>query len=497
MVIKSGLSLAVDKSMYVTIRAFNRAGLFSDTYSDQFHVDVTAPHVIQVPSIVNNAVSKNNHTQIDNSLIHVTWEFEDNESPLMTHSLSLITHIDGRVFRETISVINIREYVYKLSQEERISNGDSYVIRVVACNDAGHCTSADSESILVDSTPPSIGQFEGDMRWNIDAAGDWHLSLMWAGFIDAESAVEEYHIHVGNTYSGSEYLLNDTIVTHIGDTYTQQSHTVSLSNSLQIGQEVILSIYAVNTAGLVSGISRLTVYVISDTLALMSGLLEPQTHSCHVHYCENDCTCSVVGGKCDVIAGSMCLSVTNLTDYETLSITVGLKSQNSVSASSACISSSWETMNTFNSTYTIERYEWSAGVKGMPIGDGIFDILNENVWHDLGMRNHMTYCLQGTDQLLHKHNYVAYVKAWYNDTRYRIFTSNPILVDLNPPSIKTGKQVQLMDGSCGLKASYVTSLTNITACWDGVFIDSQSGISSYLVSIGTQHGCKYYRNSCI
>ena len=81
--------------------------------------------------------------------------------------------------------------------------------------------------------------------------------------------------------------------------------------------------------------------------------------------------------------------------------------------------------------------------------------------------------------------YVLHVRAWLSQDVYVTFISDPIVVDHSPPGLVKRKHVIESDVTCGRDVDYVTTEPDITACWDGVFRDSDSHIARYQVWVGS------------
>ncbi|CAC5375030.1 unnamed protein product [Mytilus coruscus] len=87
--------LPLNHRIYITIRAYNKAGLYSESISSGFIVDISAPVIIKKPSLSG-------------------LDFPD---------------------------------------------GGLYYIKLIVCNGARICTESESDSIMVDTTPPTSGMF--------------------------------------------------------------------------------------------------------------------------------------------------------------------------------------------------------------------------------------------------------------------------------------------------------------------------------------------------
>ncbi|KAK3094006.1 hypothetical protein FSP39_022824 [Pinctada imbricata] len=135
----------------------------------------------------------------------------------------------------------------------------------------------------------------------------------------------------------------------------------------------------------------------------------------------------------------------------------------------------------------IKRYEWSFGLYGLPVGSGVFET-DEPIWYDNGLDTSVIHCLVGDRFLSHNHKYVGYIRVWFTYTDYAEYSSAPMAVDSTPPSVRRGKFIQDSDAACSRDFEFQTTTDSITACWQNVFSDAQSGITKYTVFIGTQPG---------
>lgn len=480
----TNVKLPVGEKLYVIVRAFNKAGMFVEKSSDYFIVDATPPFLLQQPEFLLNEINSfNNSTQWDVSFVKLAWDFSDNDSPIVSQKIALRTHHEGHTAIETIEITNEKEVTMILSPKGWLRSGDIYYAVITACNAAHLCTSSKSKTILFDSTPPHLGGFKTPLMWENINNSFAVLFLTWYGFSDIESNVEQYFITVGKTYSGNELSGEVKSFSHRGYSGYEQNGTLQLEKPVSVGQKFFVSIWARNNAGLYSPIAKISLFVDATDLNDKEGELLIEKHSCSTEYCNKDCTCAVVGGKCAQLeVNETCKDVTNRN--RSVDLRVVLNNENSFSFSSACLRAEWFT----NDSVKILRYEWSIGLEEMPIGDGIFDILHESVWYDIGKRSNMIHCLPFGKQLHHDASYVAYVRAWLSPNQYVIFTSSPIKIDLTPPAIRKGSFIKDSDRNCLIDFTYTNITDTVTTCWKKVFSDSQSKITQYEAYIGTDKG---------
>ncbi|KAL3857349.1 hypothetical protein ACJMK2_012025 [Sinanodonta woodiana] len=486
-IFRSGLNLPVDTPLFLRVRAFNHVGLSAEATSNPFQVDITAPIITLKPRFVNDKMQVSNRTgsQWEDSLLRLQWKFQDNESKIKKHIIKLITHHNGHVEQETTELDNEDMITINLLDKLRLRSGDRYTANVTSCNWAGLCASASTEPLLIDSTPPHLGGFRIPMTWNNIGLGA-NITLTWYGFKDVESSLDKYFIQIGRNYSDDE--LSRGIVIIDAEETDVRNTSIFINETIKPGDDIVLTLWATNIAGLRSPIGKATVTAISTNFDHSKGILKIQRHSCKSYYCDNTCTCAVIGGNCGSNNnGTSCVDYTSRNISNTLPVVqiyggMGTEHQN-VSASSSCISGHWVVDK--NGKHAIMRFEWSIGVKDGKPGEGIFSVSEENPWTDVEKEMHVIHCLKYPKQLTHGKDYVIYTKAWYSNTSFKIFQSPSIRIDMTPPSVLKGKFIMDSLDNCKTDAEYMTSLTLLSICWMGVFQESDSGILKYELMAGT------------
>jgi hypothetical protein len=439
--------------------------------------------------------------QWEKSILRLTWKFYDEESPISNHEVTLITHHEGHTPIEHTKIGSENTMTINLDGKNWLHNGDTYYAVVTSCNAAGLCNSAQSDSLFIDSTPPHLGGFRPPMLWNNlnDSRSSLkaNVSLSWYGFHDQESDIAMYYITVGRTYSGSELTEGVAAVSS-----NKSFHNFVLKEPIQPDDKIILSIWAENKVGLNSSVARVTVNALCEVktniISEMRGSLELQKHSCDVHFCNKDCTCAVIGKPCSAMETRANCTELNATSSEygipVVRVNTGLAHKpQTITASSACLAGhlSENRINRSDTLSNVVRYEWSVGLIGHPIGEGIFDLKNEMPWQDIGLRTEFIYCLPANRSLLHGEEYVIYVRAWLTSDMFSTFSSNPIVVDQTPPSVRRGRTIQDSNEECNGDFDIIDWMDTITACWNGVFSEQQGAITHYTVSMGTALNCKY------
>ena len=498
--IKVGLNLPENTNLYVTVTGFNKNGQNASTSSQPFIIDSTAPNTLLKPSFYTNYTRFEATTaQWDKSVLRLIWKFEDSQSPIVRHIVSLRTHHEGHTPVEHIELGQETKLTINLDEKHWLQNGDTYKAIVTACNAAGLCSSSESDDLLIDSTPPHLGGFKPAMTWQNFPNGTNKVvsvvNLTWYGFHDQESGIRKYYIGIGRTYTENE-LTNGLVEIDAVANNVDMNASFSVNDGLLPDEKIVASIVAENNAGLKSRIGRVTLLALASSSSGKStanGRLELEKHSCDIHFCNKDCTCAVVGQVCtDVKTNITCnqLSV-SLDHQQNISVRVygGMSNEpQNITASSSCLAGHWIVDE---GEHLIKRFEWTLGIKDMPYGDGIFDLINERPWMDVGKFQNGVHCLSENRTFEHRIEYVLYVKAWFALDHYIIFESPPIMVDASPPAIKRGRFVIDSDATCKSDYDFIDWTDNMVACWDNVFNEGQGRIIYFTVGLGTRPGCKF------
>jgi hypothetical protein len=252
---------------------------------------------------------------------------------------------------------------------------------------------------------------------------------------------------------------------------------------------LVLTIWADNNARLNTTGAKVTTTVLSTNKDRLKGDLIIQKHSCKSDFCNNDCTCAVIGKQCKVDGDTNCRDITGQSIGGVI-VNLTLNTDNKIKniiGSSKCIGSDWSYSKQDSK---VLRFEYSFGIHGENVGQGVFNLSIENPWHDVGQITQAFYCLSKGYQLQRKQSYVGYVRAWVSFTEYVIFKSPAVIVDHSPPDVHQKHFVIDTGPTCGEDVDYLVSGKSISACWDKVFSDGESGITKFLVSLGTSPSSK-------
>lgn len=374
-----------------------------------------------------------------------------------------------------------------MDAEHLVVDGDSYRAAVIACNGADLCTTAHSDLLLIDSTPPVVGTFVSPLAWTKQGSNHTTaVTVTWVSFSDPESDVAAYYVAAGMDYDGEDLSHGQVKIPH-NTSATRQHADLEVDEDLRSGDLVYLSVVAENTARLFSPVLRMAFEVYLDSTGGLSGNLVLVRHSCNASYCTKECTCAPTGKVCESTkppCGD--LSPTDpLVAAVRIIPHIGLPtSPQSLTTSAKCLEGHWLPVDPLPLT-EVFRFEWSYSLANMGAGEGVFDARTEKVWHDVGRNTTAVHCLPGRRMLQSHSSYVLHVRVWVSLEDRVTFVSEPVVVDHSPPQLRRGGTVMDSDAACQTDVDFVTNEPDITACWQGTFQDEESGISKYEVWVGT------------
>ena len=85
--------------------------------------------------------------------------------------------------------------------------------------------------------------------------------------------------------------------------------------------------------------------------------------------------------------------------------------------------------------------------------------------------------------------YVVYVRAWYDAVSYAVYVTDGVMTDSSPPELsRAAKVTELQSATSKADVDFITSTSNVTVTWTGVFRDSQVAIRRYDASISKTLG---------
>ena len=259
---------------YITVRAYSEAGSFVEGFSNGVRVGFD-------DNIVKGDISVNSF-QSDTDTMEISWGGFDTDIQIIDYKVAISSHenitnndtVKCHILTHNTSIYDVRalksvglnEYVKIVNLT--LVHGATYFVTVVAEDEAGMCIATVSEPVIVDTTPPTLGQiFINDIAEStvIYARKSSELNVQWHGFQDEESGIRsvivkmfDCDVCINRTVSfDSCYLIDKSII--INDS---KSAFYELSLSSQRVYYVLLEVY--NGAKLVS-IARSPSLLIDET----------------------------------------------------------------------------------------------------------------------------------------------------------------------------------------------------------------------------------------
>ena len=249
-----GLNLLLGGTYRTEIRVWNKAGLFTDCYSDGFLVDYTSPVCTEVIDIEDGVLEDIDYSSTL-KVMGANWDCYDPESGVIMQEAGIGSFQGGsdivpmQMFSEQTGEVNASFTSYT------ISAGSPHFVISRAWNRAGLRRTVVSDGILVDKTAPHLAdiylydnlplqysQFDQDFQTTLQAASpSWQYA-----FLDSESPVRRYDVSLVSR--------NGTVVDTIdlnGDT----TSTLLTNLQLENGGIYTVSINCSNAAGLVQSAS--------------------------------------------------------------------------------------------------------------------------------------------------------------------------------------------------------------------------------------------------
>lgn len=528
-------------SIYVTVRAYNGAGLHTDVSSNGVFADTTPPTVVEKPTwipigpLVNADFDLTKDTgayQHAGSVLRAKWKFSDQGSALSYH-YTIDTHNDG-VSAIADSAVGLEDGLF-LTRLNLI-DGDRYFLSVTACDEAGLCTTAeadDGRGILVDSSPPVTGGMLNSMTWKADA-----LTLEWTGFSDPHSGIHEYLVAVGTTYGGTdvvtytvvepackfeaskicdaevgnyrtygfttEYVRANKIIADTNDAITRAELTTKFP--LKHGNVVFISLKARNRAGLWSTILHTNAQCSSQDqdAGASSGILQVVHHGCEAYGCNPDrsgprCACGASNRcpgqaeeECDATGSSIDCTVFDGSD---------IGKDTSYQPETRTISANWKIAG---GSASYVRAETTVTLKGESAPDySLFHRPTDNhhgvnVWTDVGHATTSVFTVLNDGlALVTGETYVTWVRVWTTLSSFQDFQSDGIMIEITPPHVNKrqshhGVKEVLHSGDNsggGPETDVVANITEdnavLTISWEKVFAEDHE-LSYFEYAFGTE-----------
>ena len=249
----AGLPLSPSVSYFVRVTGTNEAGLTAQAVSDGFVIDASAP----VAGVVRDGIE-----EID-AQVQGTWNFAanwdawtDDESPITRYEWCLGSSIANT---DVMACTDVGLQLWAFASESSTSAERPSVVYVTVkgYNAAGSVSVARSNGVLVDLSPPIVGDVYHGAPSNSQFANttscNHALEVTWDAATDDETDIATYHVSVGTTPGGVD-VLDSQLVTGEGARATESNsidaRPTAVLDSLTLvdGQRYYVTVTATNGA---------------------------------------------------------------------------------------------------------------------------------------------------------------------------------------------------------------------------------------------------------
>ncbi len=247
-------------SYVVVVRAFNKAGLFSEATSNQFILDGSKPSAGTVYDGLER--QKDIEFQSSTARISANWSpFTDVNSRIADYEMCVGTELGTCDESDFFSLgVKLTGTIKGLS----LSHNQGYFVTVRATSESGYSTTATSSGVKVDSTPAVGGEVrDGQTPVDIDYQSDGrYIYANWDEFQDDESEITGYTWCAG-TRKGVCDIISET---NVGDrTYAGKQ----IMPPLPGGISIFVSVRTFNNAGASTTVSS-DGFKVDDTPPILS-----------------------------------------------------------------------------------------------------------------------------------------------------------------------------------------------------------------------------------
>ncbi|XP_064643830.1 uncharacterized protein LOC135497820 [Lineus longissimus] len=238
---------------YISVKAFNKASLSSLVAALPVMYDVSPPlkgYVFDGKRDQAAAKHKDKNFQWDADHIWAHWDgFTDPHSGVVSYSWSVGTCVGcGDVLRD--HPLGANTDAVTTDSEVTPRPGQIYYVTVTACNAVGLCTSASSDGVLIDNTPPVVGWVQDgiDLRDTDYQLSRDNVGAKWWGFLDPHSGISHYSWWIGTTPGGDDLMKEERL--H----HTQMVFLRQLPGGvrLPVDKDIHVTIGATNQVGMSS-----------------------------------------------------------------------------------------------------------------------------------------------------------------------------------------------------------------------------------------------------
>lgn len=375
------LNLISRKKYYVHLRVTNQAGGVTQLSSDGVTVDNSPPVASAIwPGTVSENIWLHNipdktFFSAKASFIAAYWKhFVEKESELWYYKWAIGTSRCGTQVQPFINIGRVNNCNTTYS-DLNVREGVKYYVTVMAINRAGLVSTACSDALVIDRTPPKPGKITTGVSGKLGKrffTPDEDIAIFWNDFLDKESGIFNYRVEV--------FIPNTKIVVF---NETREGYVRNVTIKIQKQQNIEESKFRVRV--LCSNKANLTSTSISETFIVDSS--------------------SPVPGK--------------------VIISENLKKHKRFQSNTESITTTWEEFRDEQSPIT----QYEVGVGTSPGHD------NVALFKSVGLRNKISL---KTLNLTHAESYYVSVRATNAAGLKTISSSKSVTIDTTPPLARNG-----------------------------------------------------------
>ncbi|XP_055958950.1 uncharacterized protein LOC126830718 isoform X3 [Patella vulgata] len=214
------------------------------------------------------------------SSLHLTWHFKDDQSPITDYRWALGTVKGGNQIR---SFTNVGRNQQVTASGLQLAHNTLLYLTVMSTNGAGLTTVSQSESIVVDMTPPIISEINDGIANDVNFQLTKRVSVNWE-IGDPESGIEYCQWAIGSTQGGVDIQP----FTPVPD--KQSFVQVELSvDQIQNSKLVYSTVRCYNKAGLPTTATTDGVLVIIKMAAIADGQIAIHEDGVSAYPVKDDC----------------------------------------------------------------------------------------------------------------------------------------------------------------------------------------------------------------
>lgn len=478
----------VDDVVYITVYAYNGAGLLTSATSDGMHMDDKPGSITAALKPIGRHPSAGNvHAQSSRSVIEVSWQTSNFRAGPLAVWYSIASHsgssppvpVAKRVYGDGDVVTGLQ-----------LVDGDTYFITAVACDGADVCSvhKTEDNGLLIDGSAPHHNGWGATSTWKWTANS---VTMSWAVCTDPHSEVSEYTLTMGTEFGTSNVAYETGIKTEKGTTVATETDF----SGVAAGTIYFATLTCRNAAGMPSN------PIHAQVEAITGGQLRYYPHSCQVVGCDTDrqCSCGATSESCP---GAIPTCAAPPAKAPVIAVKDGFDDavDASVQYDSSALRAHWSWNGWKDKKQAQVRLQYAIFNKGTGLRATPFKSLHRD-WQDLPSRStSVVYVAPEGENFTPGQTYEFHFRVWFSHSSYATHKSTGILIAPAGPQLsRTTRLKESVDNPVGdHDGDHTGLLKQLSVTWAGtngrspVFYTSTNNqgaaIEQYEVAVGSLPG---------